>query len=237
MNAIVFRCGKYERRLIVSIVACDCRRCVVTSSRCVVTSSRCVVTSLRHDIVGVALCRSAGAGGDPQQQQRRVPAARRLGRLRPEPDRRGPLRRRQHLQLAEAHLHLHGEPAPRPAADLARPDGERRAQVHHHRRARHVLVRVRHEPAVLVLRGDARRGVPQVSQRQEQRPARLPLRHHALKVSRRRHCPFRPPPTRRAGTILEITMRYVSRYLRYDTYHDTSSMLGLIDYQAKIKEA
>ena len=48
----------------------------------------------------------------------------------------------------------------------------------------------------------------------------------------------------RGGTIPEITMRYVSRYAiriailesRYDTYHDTSLMLRLIDYQAKIKE-
>ena len=37
----------------------------------------------------------------------------------------------------------------------------------------------------------------------------------------------------RGGTIPEITMRYVSRYLS----HDTSLMLRLIDYQAKIKEA
>ena len=32
-------------------------------------------------------------------------------------------------------------------------------------------------------------------------------------------------------------MRYVSRYLSHDTYHDTSLVLRLIDYQAKIKEA
>ena len=45
----------------------------------------------------------------------------------------------------------------------------------------------------------------------------------------------------RVGTIPEIMMRYVSRIAilesRYDTYHDTSLMLRLIDYQAKIKEA
>ena len=41
----------------------------------------------------------------------------------------------------------------------------------------------------------------------------------------------------RSGTIPEIMMRYVSRYLSHDTCHDTSLMLILIDYQAKIKEA
>ena len=37
----------------------------------------------------------------------------------------------------------------------------------------------------------------------------------------------------RGGTIPEITMRYVSRYLS----HDTIRITILIDYQAKIKEA
>ena len=41
----------------------------------------------------------------------------------------------------------------------------------------------------------------------------------------------------RGGTNPEITMRYVSRYLSHNTYHGTSLMLRLIDYQVKIKEA
>ena len=47
------------------------------------------------------------------------------------------------------------------------------------------------------------------------------------------------PLITRGGTIPEITMRYVSRYLSHDTitYRDTSLMLRLIGYQAKIKEA
>lgn len=52
-----------------------------------------------------------------------------MGHLGSDADLRGPVQRRQHIQLAEARLHLLGEPALGPAPSVALANGDRHHEV------------------------------------------------------------------------------------------------------------
>ena len=68
----------------------------------------------------------AGGGGEAVRELGGgAGAPGRVGRLRPQPHLGGPLRRRQHLQLAQVDLHLHRQPAFRTAADFTGAHGKR----------------------------------------------------------------------------------------------------------------
>lgn len=101
-----------------------------------------------------------------------------MGRVRSYTPRRGPLRGRQHLLVAQARLHLLRQSVSGPAADLSRSNGHRHPQVLFGLLARVLRVRVRSQPAVVVLR---RHGTPCLLARQPRwlpRPVREPDQLH-----------------------------------------------------------